>query len=611
MRIAILGATSQIAKDLVLAFSKQDSHELVLFARRPEIVTHWLVSVGLSGYAVSDFAGFSTEVHFDAILSFVGVGDPSQAAAMGASIFDVTLKYDQMALSYLEHHPLCRYVFLSSGAAYGSSFDAPVDENTKATVAINNLQPQDWYAVAKLHAECRHRSLTHLPIIDIRVFNYFSHTQDMSARFLITDIIRAVRDKTVLKTSSDYIVRDFIHPSDFYKLIVALLASPATNAVVDCYSKAPIDKPALLAAMQDNFGLRYEVITTSAGVNATGNKPHYYSLNTKAEDFGYQPSLTSLDGLLLEAKQICTHSVPLFEKEGLGEILLDKSSTAPSYCPPTFSKREVNNSTNSMTAFVIKILQLFGINRAIGFGVLTRMWSMLAGPLTILLIAKHFSNIEQGYYYTFYSLIGLQVFFELGLLTVLAQFAAHEFAYLSWGKKGEITGSEPHLNRFIDLLGKGFKWYSICAILLIVTLIPAGLFFLIQASTVEAAQINWKLPWILTVIGVGFNLLLIPFYGVITGSGDVVSIQRRELMGGMTSSIIGWVVIASGGGLFAIPAVTTGTIIVGLIYLFKSKPKLVKTAFLSAFGQLKSTHSIAWWGEVWPMQWKIALSWIS
>jgi hypothetical protein len=35
----------------------------------------------------------------------------------------------------------------------------------------------------------------------------------------------------------------------------------------------------------------------------------------------------------------CNYSVPLFEKEGLGEILLDKS---PSLCSPPFSKGEVN-----------------------------------------------------------------------------------------------------------------------------------------------------------------------------------------------------------------------------------------------------------------------------
>ena len=310
MHLAILGATSQIAKDLILAFFKNDDYQLTLFARRPEAVTQWLSSINVSKpFIVADFDSFTIEKQFDAILNFVGVGDPAQALAIGTGIFDVTLKYDQMALDYVKQNPQCRYLFLSSGAAYGSNFEKPVYENTKAVFAINNLQPQDWYGVAKLHAECRHRSLSELSIIDIRVFNYFSHTQDMSARFLMTDIVRVIRDKTVLKTSPDYIVRDFIHPSDFYQLIVALLISPATNTVVDCYSKHPIDKPTLLTAMKENFGLRYEIIETNLGVNATGAKPHYYSLNTKAGDFGYQPSLTSLEGLLLEANNILQHTL--------------------------------------------------------------------------------------------------------------------------------------------------------------------------------------------------------------------------------------------------------------------------------------------------------------
>ena len=305
MRIAILGATSQIAKDLVLSFSAHSNSELVLYARRPAAVSQWLASVGLvDRYTFADFAAFSAAEHFDALLNFVGVGNPAQAAAMGASIFDVTLKYDEMALDYVRQHPQCRYIFLSSGAAYGSNFDAPVNANTMAVIAINNLQPQDWYAVAKLHAECRHRSLPHLPIVDVRVFNYFSHTQDIEARFLITDILRAIRDKVVLQTSSDYIVRDFIHPSDFCNLVNAILAAPAANAAVDCYSKEPIDKPALLAAMQEKFQLQFEITQTATGVNATGSKPHYYSANTRAADFSYQPNLASLEGIVKETQII-------------------------------------------------------------------------------------------------------------------------------------------------------------------------------------------------------------------------------------------------------------------------------------------------------------------
>lgn len=301
LHIGILGATSQIAKDIVLALSRQSDHQLSLFARRPDSVAQWLVAVGLSNRcSVASFAAFGSDVSFDAVLNFVGVGNPAQAAVMGASIFDVTLEFDALVLGYLGSHPDCRYIFLSSGAAYGSSFDKPADENTKAVVAINDLQPQDWYGVAKLHAECRHRSLRHLPIVDVRVFNYFSHTQDMSARFFVTDSHRAIRSREVLITSSDNIIRDYIGPDDFYRLVSLILAAPPSNDVVDCYTKAPVDKMTLLSNMKDRFGLVYEVRDAPAGVNATGVKMNYFSKNRRAESFGYFPAKNSLDSVLDE-----------------------------------------------------------------------------------------------------------------------------------------------------------------------------------------------------------------------------------------------------------------------------------------------------------------------
>lgn len=303
-RIAILGATSQIAKNLIVSFSADANKQLHLFARRTDEVKKWLMSEGLSGrYPVDEFSGFAKQ-EFDAVINFVGAGNPAQIATMGNSILDVTLRFDELVLEYLRLHPSCRYLFMSSGAAYGSNFAEPARRNTPAIVPINNLAPQDWYGVAKLHAECRHRAHPEFAIIDMRVFNYFSRTQDISARFLITDILRAIRDKTVLKTSPDYIVRDFLHPADFYRLVSALLSAPAANAAIDCYSRAPIDKPSLLAAMKEKFGLQYEITKATVGVNATGNKAHYYSLNTRAADFGYQPELTSLEGVLLESAMI-------------------------------------------------------------------------------------------------------------------------------------------------------------------------------------------------------------------------------------------------------------------------------------------------------------------
>lgn len=307
MRIALLGATSQIAMDLVRSMAAEGRHELLLYARDPRRVEDWLRQAGLAGrYPALPYDQYGQLDH-EAVINFVGVGDPSRAAEMGGDIFDITLEYDQMALRGLRAQPRRRYIFLSSGAAYGSNFLEPADEHTRSAISINALTPQEYYSVAKLHAECRHRALPQHPIVDLRVFNLFSRTQDLAARFFITDIVRAIQSDTELTTAPGHMVRDFQHPADFHRLVECVLAAPPQNAVLDCYSRAPIEKADLLQAMQGHFGLRYSVAAAAAtpvSVNATGAKPHYYSRNHKAAAFGYQPVYSALDTVLTETAAI-------------------------------------------------------------------------------------------------------------------------------------------------------------------------------------------------------------------------------------------------------------------------------------------------------------------
>src|SRR5579872_3688174 len=85
--------------------------------------------------------------------------------------------------------------------------------------------------------------------------------------------------------------------------------------------------------------------------------------------------------------------------------------------------------------------RVLGVDRAIGFTVLARLWSSSAGLVTIALIARFLSPAEQGYYYTFGSLVALQVVFELGFSFVILQLASHERAELSIVDDCEIHGS--------------------------------------------------------------------------------------------------------------------------------------------------------------------------
>jgi len=305
MRIAILGATSQIARDLVTSFLQHDHYELTLFGRKPEIIQNWLsVNKDIKSVNVNGYDQFTNFKKFDWIINFVGVGDPAKAITMGQSIFEITSEYDNLVIDYLKVNPNCRYIFLSSGAVYGSSFEKPANLHSKGQFTVNNIQPYEWYAVAKLHAEYRHRALVDLGIVDVRVFNYFSHTQNLEARFLLTDLLRSIREKTVFETSSENIVRDYLHPTDFYQLIKLLLCSSKLNFSLDCYSKLPIDKMNLLKEMRDKFGLRYLVSEINSQVNATGFKKFYFSENKIAETIGYKPKFTSLEGICVEVEKL-------------------------------------------------------------------------------------------------------------------------------------------------------------------------------------------------------------------------------------------------------------------------------------------------------------------
>lgn len=314
--IAIVGASSQIAKDLILSFVSAGRKDILLYVRHLDVTRAWVETQGLkAACSVHGYEAYGDLPH-DVVINFVGVGDPRRATEMGASIIDITARFDDMVLSELIQHPTRRYLFLSSGAAYGNAFEGPVTVASQSNIAINDIQPKDYYTVAKLYSEVKHRAMPNLAIIDLRVFNIFSSTQDIEARFFITDIVRAIRDKRTLQTTSDYMVRDFIHPDDFHRLVECLMAAPPANCVVDCYSREPIDKPSLLQAMTKHFGLQYVVDGgTFVALNATGAKPHYYSLNKKAAEFGYQPAWSSLDGILAEVSGILSETSPYNSKE--------------------------------------------------------------------------------------------------------------------------------------------------------------------------------------------------------------------------------------------------------------------------------------------------------
>lgn len=313
MKIAILGASSEIAKDLIRLFAANNEDSLILFARRPDEMDAWLCSLGLSKkYPTFHFESFSQSQNLDAVINFVGVGDPSKAIEIGNSILGITEKYDHLALEYLKKNPKCKYIFMSSGAVYGESFIKPVGELASDVVSESQRGLVNHYALSKIDAELRHRNLPDLGIADLRIFSYFSHTQKIESHFFMSDVMRSIINKSLLLTSSEDMIRDYLGRFDFYQLIRKILLGPSVNMAVDCYSQSPVSKFELLKNLENIFGLQYQVIDSLGGASPTGKKKNYYSLNRSAEYFGYKPLSNSMSTVLSEVElaQVDLHRQP-------------------------------------------------------------------------------------------------------------------------------------------------------------------------------------------------------------------------------------------------------------------------------------------------------------
>ena len=249
-----------------------------------------------------------------------------------------------------------------------------------------------------------------------------------------------------------------------------------------------------------------------------------------------------------------------------------------------------------------RITHAIGLDRAIAYTVLARGWAGIAGLITVALIARKLSPAEQGYYYTFGSLVALQIVFELGFSVVILQLATHEVAHLTIDATDRIFGPDAAHSRLASILRKSLKWYTVAAVLMACFLIPAGWHFFATSSG-SNQTIAWRLPWICVVIASSITFQIDPMFSFLEGCGFVARVARTRLAQSITGGLLAWTALLLHHGLFAPALLISGNAIAGIVWL-ATRRRLLFHLLRHPVGQ----HAIDWWQEVWPFQWRIAVS---
>lgn len=251
------------------------------------------------------------------------------------------------------------------------------------------------------------------------------------------------------------------------------------------------------------------------------------------------------------------------------------------------------------------LMKRLEVDRAVLFGVLANLWSLASGPVSIILIATKFTPEIQGYYYTFGNLLSFQKFVELGMGTVILQFASHEWAKLGLNKEGYIVGDIESLSRLRGIARIALKWYGAGSIVVIIILSIGGYIFF---SGSNKNNINWFSPWIFLSLLTGINMLFVPLWSLLEGCNQVSQLYTFRFVQGilLTSSV--WISILSGANLWTVSIGSLTSILAGVFFLCNKYKNYVKTLF---FITNKRKMGISWRKEMLPMQWRLTVSWIS
>lgn len=251
------------------------------------------------------------------------------------------------------------------------------------------------------------------------------------------------------------------------------------------------------------------------------------------------------------------------------------------------------------------LVSKIGIDKAIAYTLSGRMIQASGSIVSLALIALFLTKEEQGFYYTFGSILAIQIFFELGFNGIITQYAAHETAHISTYDVATNELEQKAQSRLSSLLRFCVSWFSILSLGLFIILLLIGYVFFSKYGHNE--NVSWKYPWLILVVNTCFSFVLSPLFSFLEGLGKVKDMAKLRLIQQLVSLIILWSMLSMGGRLLAGPVAGMCSLIVALTLLIFSDSRIILLKIWNLLNRWKINYK----DEIFPYQWKIAISWMS
>jgi O-antigen/teichoic acid export membrane protein len=244
-----------------------------------------------------------------------------------------------------------------------------------------------------------------------------------------------------------------------------------------------------------------------------------------------------------------------------------------------------------------------GVDRAVFFSNAAQLLRLVTGPITMALVLKFLTPEIQGYFYAFAGVVAMQVFLEMGFSQNILQFAAHEFSKLHFTTENKIDGDLAAKSRLISLGRLAFGYYAAAALIFLLAVgIGGHIFFSISGNH----AVHWQGAWWMIAVTAALALAINPAWSLLQGCNQIAVVAKFNFWAALMSFAVNAIALISGAGIYASAFGVAFSLLFSVSYLVvRWRP------FLCQFLERPQHGEVSWAREIWPFQWRIAVSWVS
>jgi hypothetical protein len=243
------------------------------------------------------------------------------------------------------------------------------------------------------------------------------------------------------------------------------------------------------------------------------------------------------------------------------------------------------------------LLTKAGVDDAVGYTAAGKATAAVMGAGNLFCVLRFLRPEEQGFYYTFTSVLSLLSLLGFGLGGLIVHFASHERAHLRWNSGGTLEGDPTPLGRLRSLTRKTTVFYVLAAAGGVLPVLAIGQ-ALFSGTALQHLGISWRGPWTMLCLCGALSFSMMPLLSVAEGAGLVAEVARMRFWQVVAAHAALWAMLAGRLGLWAPAGSALAALLVQAGWAVGRRSRLFRDLLLKSC----PGAAVSWRRELLPVQ---------